>query len=207
MARRAIVTGSDSGIGRAAAVLLAREGFDIGITWQSDRAGAEETAREVQRLGRRAILTHLDMASADDAADTVEFLAGELGGLDLFVNDSREELRHPLLEYPLEEWRRAVEVNLTGPFACSQRAARVMVEAPAGGRIVNVTSVHEHIPLAQLTREMALELSRHGIAANSVAPGESATEDDVAAAIVSLALSGPGRAVDTAVVVDGELAS
>lgn len=188
MARRAIVTGSDSGIGKATAVRLARDGFDLGITWHSDRAGAEDTAREVQALGRRAIVTHLDVASFEDAADTVEFLAGELGGLELFVNNAGGGPRHPFLEFPLEDWQQTIDLNLTGAFFCAQRAARIMVDAGTEGRIVNVTSVHEHIPLAEaaaycaakgglglLTKVMALELGEYGITVNSVAPGEIAT--------------------------------
>jgi NAD(P)-dependent dehydrogenase (short-subunit alcohol dehydrogenase family) len=79
MAKIAIVTASDSGIGKATAVRLARDGFDVGITWHSDREGAEGTAREVQELGRRAAMTQLDVTRFEDAGDTIRALADELG--------------------------------------------------------------------------------------------------------------------------------
>ena len=220
MTRRAIVTGSDSDIGRATAVQLARDGFDVGITWQSDRAGAEDTAREVQALGRRAIVTHLDVTSFEDAADTVEFLAGELGGLDLLVTNSSEGPLHRFLELPLEDWQRTIDVNLTGAFVCAQRAARIMVEAATEGRIVNVTSVHEHVPVVRaaadcaakgglglLTRVMAVEMDEHGISANSVAPGERASADEVAEAIASLARPDTDYVSGSSLVVDGDFSS
>jgi NAD(P)-dependent dehydrogenase (short-subunit alcohol dehydrogenase family) len=186
--RAAIVTGSDSGIGKATAVRLARDDFDVGVTWHTDREGAEGTSREVEELGARAVVTQLDVTRFDEAADTVERLAGELGGLDVFVNNAGGGPTHSFLEFPLGEWQQVLALNLTGAFACAQRAARIMVDAGKGGRIVNVTSVHEHIPLAGaaaycaakgglglLTKVMALELGEHGITVNAVAPGEIAT--------------------------------
>jgi NAD(P)-dependent dehydrogenase (short-subunit alcohol dehydrogenase family) len=188
MAVAAIVTGSDSGIGAATAVRLARDGFDLGITWHSDREGAEDTAREVRDLGRHAVVTRLDVTSFEEAADVVEAVARELGGLDMFVNNAGGGVSRPFLEVSLEDWQHVIDLNLTGAFVCAQRAARIMVAAGTQGRIVNVTSVHEHIPLGEaapycaakgglglLTKVMALELGRHGITVNSVAPGEIAT--------------------------------
>jgi NAD(P)-dependent dehydrogenase (short-subunit alcohol dehydrogenase family) len=189
MARIAIVTGSDSGIGKATAVRLGRDGFDVGITWHSDREGAEDTAREVQGLGRRVAVTQLDVTELQEAGDVIAALASELGGLDVFVNNAGGGEPHPFLEYPLDEWREVLDLNLTGAFVCAQRAARIMVDAGVeDGRIINVTSVHEHIPLPEaaaycaakgglglLTKVMALELGEHGIRVNSVAPGEIAT--------------------------------
>jgi NAD(P)-dependent dehydrogenase (short-subunit alcohol dehydrogenase family) len=183
-----MVTASDSGIGKATAVRLARDGFDVGVTWHSDREGAEDTAGEIQELGRRAVVTQLDVTSVGDAADTVEAVAAELGGLDVFVNNAGGGDTHPFLKFPLEDWQRVLDLNLTGAFVCAQRAARLMVEAGTEGRIVNITSVHEHIPLrgaaaycaakgglGLLTKVMALELAQHGITVNAIAPGEIAT--------------------------------
>ena len=186
--RKAIVTASDSGIGKATAVRLARDGFDVGVTWHSDREGAEGTAREVGAQGARAVMAQLDVTRFEEAADTVEALASELGGLDVFVNNAGGGPHHDFLDFPLEAWQQVIDLNLTGAFACAQRAARLMVDAGHGGRIVNVTSVHEHVPLrgaaaycagkgglGLLTKVMALELGEHGIAVNAVAPGEIAT--------------------------------
>jgi NAD(P)-dependent dehydrogenase (short-subunit alcohol dehydrogenase family) len=188
MTQVAIITGSDSGIGKASAVRLARDGFDVGITWNTDREGAEDTAREVEELGRDAAVTQLDLSHPADAGDTIEALAGRLGGLDVFVNNAGSGDSGPFLELPLETWQDTLEVNLTGAFACAQRAARIMVERGTEGRIINITSVHEHIPLrgsaaycaakgglGLLTKVMALELGEHGITVNAIAPGEIAT--------------------------------
>jgi NAD(P)-dependent dehydrogenase (short-subunit alcohol dehydrogenase family) len=184
----AIVTGSDSGIGKATAVRLARDGFDVGVTWHSDEEGAQDTAREVQGQGRRGVVAQLDVTRFEEAAETIESLARELGGLDVFVNNAGGGPTHPFLDFPLDDWQQVIDLNLTGAFACAQRAARLMIDAGTGGRIVNVTSVHEHIPLAGaaaycaakgglglLTKVMALELGEHGITVNAVAPGEIAT--------------------------------
>ena len=186
---RAIVTASDSGIGRSTAVELARQGFDVGVTWHSDEPGATETARQVEQEGARTVMDQLDVTRGFEAASVVERMATELGGLDAFVNNAGGVPPQPFLELALEDWREAVELNLTGAFVCGQRAARLMVDAGRGGSIVNVTSVHEHIPLREaapycaskgglglLTKVMALELAEHGITVNSVAPGEIATE-------------------------------
>src|ERR671914_1283748 len=85
--RKAIVTASDSGIGKATAVRLARDGCDVGVTWHTDREGAEGTAQEVREQGTRAVVTRLDVTRFDEAAEAVEALAGELGGVDVFVNN------------------------------------------------------------------------------------------------------------------------
>ena len=130
-----MITASDSGIGKATAMRLARDGFDVGVTWHSDRDGAEDTAREIQGLGRRAVVTQLDVTSFGDAADTVEAVATELGGLDVFVNNAGGGDTHPFLKFTLQDWQRVLDLNLAGAFVCAQRAARLMVESETRGRI------------------------------------------------------------------------
>ena len=189
MARVAIVTGSDSGIGRATAVALAEAGCDVGVTWHTDQAGADGTAAEVRAAGRRAAVARLDVADLEAAGGLIDRLAEDLGGLDVLVNNAGTGVATPFLDQTLEDWRHVIDVDLTGAFVCAQAAARRMVAAGRGGRIVNVTSVHEHVPLegaaaycaakgglGLLTKVMALELAGHGITVNSVAPGEIATE-------------------------------
>jgi NAD(P)-dependent dehydrogenase (short-subunit alcohol dehydrogenase family) len=186
--RTAIVTASDSGIGRASAVALARAGCDVGITWHEDEAGAVGAAEEVSSLGRRAELRRLDLTRLPGAAGVIDELADALGGLDVLVNNAGTGSTTPFLEQDYDGWRQVLDVNLNGSFLCAQRAARRMVDAGKGGRIVNVTSVHEHVPLrgasaycaskgglGLLTKVMALELAEHGITVNAVAPGEIAT--------------------------------
>jgi NAD(P)-dependent dehydrogenase (short-subunit alcohol dehydrogenase family) len=184
----AIVTGSDSGIGKATAVLLAEAGFDIGITFHTDVEGAEGTAREVRAAGRRAEVRPVDVANLVAAAAVIDDLAAALGGVDALVNNAGTGSSQPFLELDLLDWRHVLAVDLDAPFVCAQRAARQMVAQGRGGRIVNVTSVHEHVPLegsaaycaakgglGLLTKVMALELAPHGITVNAVAPGEIAT--------------------------------
>jgi len=186
--RVAIVTGSESGIGRATAVALAEQGCDLGITWYRDEEAGEATAEEVRRLGRRAEVRHLDLTRLPIAADVVDELADELGGVDVLVNDAGTGHSTPILDLDLATWREVLATDLDGAFLCLQRAARRMVAAGRGGRIVNITSVHEHQPrvgaaaycaakggLGLLTRVAAIELAEHGITVNAVAPGEIAT--------------------------------
>ncbi len=188
MAGVAIVTGSDSGIGKASAVALAEAGFDVGVTWHSDEAGASGTADEVRAKGRRAEVRQLDLSDPPAAAGVIDELAEALGGVSVLVNNAGTGASAPFLETAYEDWRHVLAVDLDGAFVCAQAAARRMVAAGTEGRIINVTSVHEHVPLdgnapysaakgglGMLTKVMALELGPHGIRVNSVAPGQVAT--------------------------------
>ena len=221
MSRAAIVTGSDSGIGEATAVALADAGFDVGITWHADEAGAHEVAGQVEQRGRRAEVRPLDLSRLPDAASTIDDLAEALGRLDAFVNNAGIGHSTPFLELELDEWRQVLTVDLDGAFLCAQRAARRMVDGGRGGRIVNVTSVHEHVPLrgstaycaakgglGLMTKVMAVELAEHGITVNSVAPGEIATamtgNEDVDPGTVdrpAIPLGRPGHAREIAATV------
>ncbi|MGY1636542.1 SDR family oxidoreductase [Geodermatophilus sp. SYSU D00742] len=186
--RVAIITGSESGIGRATAVALAQAGCDVGVTWYREEAAAEATAEEVRGLGRRAEVRHLDLTRLPGAADVVDDLAEALGGVDVLVNDAGTGHMSTVLDTDFATWREVLATDLDGAFLCLQRAARRMVAAGRGGRIVNITSVHEHQPrvgaaaycaakggLGLLTRVAAIELAEHGITVNAVAPGEIAT--------------------------------
>jgi NAD(P)-dependent dehydrogenase (short-subunit alcohol dehydrogenase family) len=186
--RYAVVTGSDSGIGRAAAQLLAAEGFDIGLTCHQDEEGARASADEVEARGQRCFIERFD-AAAEDAGDVVDRLAERLGGLGVLVNVAGTGHQDRVVDLSLERWREVMATDLDGPFLCSRAAARRMIASGSPGRIINVTSVHEHLPrlgaaaycsakagLGMLTQVMALELGEHDITVNSVAPGEIATE-------------------------------
>ena len=186
-----IVTASDSGIGQEAAKELAKNGFDVGISYYKDKAGAEETLAAVEQVGRRGEVRRLDLTDPDlpKAVDIIDELADALGSVDVLVNNAGTgDPTGEFLGLSYDEWRRVLDTNLSGAFLCAQRAARRMVEAGNGGRIINVTSVHEHIPrvgasaycaskggLGLLTKVMAMELAEHGIVVNAIAPGEIST--------------------------------
>jgi NAD(P)-dependent dehydrogenase (short-subunit alcohol dehydrogenase family) len=181
-----IVTGSDSGIGRATAVALARRGHAIGVTWHTDEAGAATTASAVRDLGVAAVVGRLDLT--DRPGEAIEALGAALGELWGLVACAGANHRAGVLDDGTDGWRRALEVNLTGPFLSAQAAARRLVAGRRGGRIVFVTSVHEHTPLrfaaayaaakaglGMAAKVMALELAPFGVTVNAVAPGHIAT--------------------------------
>jgi NAD(P)-dependent dehydrogenase (short-subunit alcohol dehydrogenase family) len=185
--RLALVTGADSGIGKATAELLATEGYDIAVTYHSDAEGAEDTRAEVERRGQRCFVAQHDAADPDTVS-VIDRLVDQLGGIGVLVNNAGTGHSTPVLDLDLATWREVLATDLEGPFLHAQAAARHMVAAERGGRIVNVTSVHEHVPrygaaaycvakagLGMLTKSLALELGEHGILVSSVAPGEIAT--------------------------------
>ncbi len=184
----AIVTGGNSGIGRASAVALAAAGFDIGLTWHQAEDRADSVVAEIETAGARCETRQLDLHAVDQGAPAVDELADSLGGLDVLVSNAGHGTTTPFLEITREQWQGIIDVNLTGAFLVVQAAARRMVDQDRGGAIITVTSVHEHIPLSGsapytaskhglggLTKVMALELGKHRIRVNAVAPGQIAT--------------------------------
>ncbi|CAM3916650.1 SDR family oxidoreductase [Kibdelosporangium persicum] len=184
----AVVTGGDSGIGKAVAVALAGGGVDVGITYHEDAEGIEDTAKQIRERGARAAVRRLDLTDLPTSTAVIDELAGELGGVDVLVNCAGTGSSELVMDMDYEKWRQVISVDLDGAFLCSQRAARHMIAAGRGGRIINITSVHEHAPrigaapycaakagLGALTKVLALELAEHAITVNSVAPGEIST--------------------------------
>nr|WP_294692153.1 SDR family oxidoreductase [uncultured Friedmanniella sp.] len=218
---RAIVTASDSGIGKATAVALAKAGLDVGITWHSDSEGAEATAEEVRSHGRQAYVAQLDTSTPESCAAVIDGLVEQLGGLDVFVNNAGTGDGTPFLSLDLATWRNTVATDLDGAFTCLQAAAKHLVEQGRGGRLIAVTSVHEHQPrvgssaydaakhgLGGLIKTIAIELGSHGITANAVAPGEIATpmtgqtdEDPTQTERPGVPLGRPGAAYEIADVI------
>ncbi|MGH2560623.1 MAG: SDR family oxidoreductase [Thermomicrobiales bacterium] len=180
----ALITGADSGIGQGIAEAFAASGADVFVNYRSDAEGAATTGQLVEDAGGRAAIGQADVGMPDQ----VERLFGELdrafGRIDVLVNNAGHGGGGFVHELPFERWERVIRTNLHGPFLCSQQAIRRMLGQGGGGRIINITSVHEEAPgagggayhvskggLRNLTRTMALELGEHGITVNSIAPG------------------------------------
>jgi len=179
----ALVTGAQQGIGRAIALAFAREGADVGVNYLDDRNAAEKVVQEVRGAGRRAVLVQADVARASGIDALVSQVVGELGGLDVLVNNAGVYPRVPFLEMRERDWDLVLDVNLKGGFFCAQAAARAMIAARRRGSVINMASqairgavrgVHYSASkggVVAMTRAMALELAPHGIRVTAIAPG------------------------------------
>lgn len=186
--RRALVTGAASGIGQGIAYELARHGAGVAITDVGGAGEAESMCSQIRSAGGSAEAIEMDVSSEQQVHDGFGRARSTLGGLDLVVNNAGVERRFDLREMPLQEWRRVIEINLTGSFLCAREGARMMLEDGAKGAIINITSVHEQIPwkgyshycaskggLKLFAQSIARELAPHGIRVVNVAPGAIAT--------------------------------
>lgn len=180
----ALVTGSDSGIGQEIATLYAESGADVAINYRSDGTGAEETAARVEKAGGRALIFQADVGMEDQVEALFAEVDRVFGRLDILVNNAGEGGGAPIHDLSLETWDRVLRTNLYGPFLCSRAAARRLIGQGNGGRIINISSVHEEActpgggpysvskaGLRNLTRTQALELAEFGITVNDIAPG------------------------------------
>jgi NAD(P)-dependent dehydrogenase (short-subunit alcohol dehydrogenase family) len=181
----ALVTGAGRGIGRAIASTLAREGARVVVNYPDDAAEAGGVVAEIRDAGGEAVAVRADVAV--DAARRAMFdeTIGRFGRLDVLVNNAAfDPGRRDVLEVDEELFDRVLAVNLKGAFFCAREAARLMILAGRGGRIVNVSSIHGqanmpgHAPyslskggLNALTRQLAIDLAPHRITVNAVAPG------------------------------------
>lgn len=181
--RRAIVTGGDSGIGRAAALAFAREGADVLIAYLDEHGDADDTARLVRDAGRRAVTVAGDIGDARVCDDIVAQAVDEFGGLDLLVNNAGGQMTHEgILDIPREEIEAVFRTNILSQFWLCQAAVRHMA---AGSAIVNTTSIQSYQPnpalmhyastkgaITTFTKALAKDLvRRYGIRVNGVAPG------------------------------------
>ena len=180
----AVITGSSQGIGRAIALVFAREGAAVTVDYRSHREEAEAVVEQIEGSGGRALAVRADVSEPESVKNLVRKTVEEFGRLDIMVNNAGIEQKMPFLDTPLEVWDRTIAVNLTGAWLGCQEAAKRMVGKGEGGRIINVSSVHEDRPmptnspycaskggLRMLMRTIAVELAPHRITVNNIAPG------------------------------------
>jgi len=179
----AIVTGAAAGIGRAAALRLGADGYRVACL-DIDEDGAGQAAAEIAKDGGTAIAAGVDVSSADSVGAAFDRVQAELGTPDVLVSCAGILHISPALELAADDWKKTIDVNLTGTFLCDQAAARLMAAGGRGGRIVNIASVHSAAPgrglshydaskggIWMLTRNLALELAPHRITVNAIGPG------------------------------------
>jgi NAD(P)-dependent dehydrogenase (short-subunit alcohol dehydrogenase family) len=180
--KKAVITGGDSGIGRAVAIAFAREGADVLVAYLDEHADAQDTATYVEQAGRKCVLVAGDLADKAHAHSIIPKAVEELGGVDILVNNAAFQMTHESLdEISDDEWDHTVATNLTAMFVLTKDAVPHM---KPGAAIINSSSVNSDMPsptlapyamtkagIANFTASLAQLLAEKGIRANSVAPG------------------------------------
>jgi NAD(P)-dependent dehydrogenase (short-subunit alcohol dehydrogenase family) len=182
--RVAIVTGAASGIGRAVALRLAGQQWKLAII-DVEEEGLNRTGALIQQAAGAGAKNYVvDVTNAEQVRAAIEDIAATVGEIAILVSNAGVLTVTPVLDLSVEQWRRTVDVNLTGSFICAQAAAREMVRSKTAGRIITVASVHSVAPgtnvtdydaskggLLMLTRSLARELAPYRITVNAVGPG------------------------------------
>jgi glucose 1-dehydrogenase len=184
----AIVTGGNSGIGKAVTLALARGGANVVIDYVADEKATEQLEQRVAELGEKAIGVEADVSKVEDLEMLVEQAVKEFGRLDVMVNNAGIETRTSLLETTEEQYEKVLAINLKSAFFGTQVAAKQMIAQGTGGTVVNITSVHEDWPMPgntpyclskggmrMLTRTAGVELGPQGVRVVGVGPGAVAT--------------------------------
>jgi len=183
--RVALITGSDSGIGQASAVEFAREGADVVVNFLEDADGAERTRQEVEAHGRRAIVVQADHGYEDQVERLFGAAFEVFGTVDILMNNASVDASGVhVADLDIDRFERTLRSNLIGQVLCCKHFVRHRKQRGGGGKIINVTSIHEDIPnpggadydcsksaLRMLTRTLSLEVAEHGINVNNLAPG------------------------------------
>lgn len=180
----AIVTGAATGIGRAIAARFAREGASVVIDYIGKPEVARDAQNDIAAFGGKCIAVAADVSEPDHVQNLIEATIQSFGRLDIAVNNAGIEKKMAFVDFPLETLRKILDVNLLGPFLVSQMSARQMIRQGNGGRIINISSIHEDLPmptnaaycaakggLRMLTRTIAVELAKAGITVNNIGPG------------------------------------
>ncbi|MCW2966642.1 MAG: short-chain dehydrogenase/reductase [Solirubrobacteraceae bacterium] len=186
--RRALVTGGNSGIGQGCCYELVAHGAAVAVSYVGPPDVAEQMCTEIEAAGGRAVPIAIDVSDESSVQKGFATAHEALGGIDLLVNNAGLEKPFELVDMPLAEWQKVLDVNLTGAFLCSREAARMMIDGSGPRAILMMSSVHEVIPWEQFShycaskggmklfaQSIARELAPHGIRVASVAPGAIAT--------------------------------
>jgi hypothetical protein len=180
--KKAIITGGDSGIGRAVAIAFAREGADVLIAYLNEDEDAKDTAQYIEKAGRKAILVSGDIQQEEHCQQIIEKAVSELGGLDILVNNAAFQMTYESLEeIPTEEWDKAFKTNIYAMFYLCRAAEKHL---KSGSAIINTTSVNAYEPkptlvpyaatkgaIQNFTVSLAQLWAKKGIRVNCVAPG------------------------------------
>jgi glucose 1-dehydrogenase len=184
----ALITGANSGIGKAIAERFAAEGAHVAVNYLPGGSRDADAATEVATFGVTGIAVPGDVSKRDDVEKMIAQVTAKFGRIDIAVNNAGVEIKKPFLEVTDEEWNRVLNINLYGAFVVHQVAARQMVKQGQGGKLINISSVHEDIPFPEYTaycaskggmrmmmRNLAMELAPYQINVNNIAPGAIAT--------------------------------
>jgi glucose 1-dehydrogenase len=186
--KAALVTGGSSGIGRAIAEAFGREGADVAVHYHREQADAQQVVQDLTKLGRRAVALQADAEAVADMQALVEQTVKAFGSLNILVCSAGLEIQEPFLQVSEQHYDLVLNVNLKGTYFAAQAAARQMVQQGGGGRLINISSIHEDVAflnystyclskggLRMFARTACQELAPHGITVNNIAPGAVAT--------------------------------
>jgi glucose 1-dehydrogenase len=187
----AIITGAATGIGHGIAVRFAHEGASVVVDYVGSPEIPSRTEEAIKSFGGKTIAIEADVSKAADVQSLIESAVNAFGRIDIVINNAGIEKKSAFVDYPLEDLQKILAVNLIGPFLVSQPAARQMIRQGQGGRIINISSVHEDLPmpsnaaycaskggLRMLTRTIAVELAKDKITVNNIGPGAVYTQID-----------------------------
>ena len=180
----AAVTGGNQGIGRAIVERFAAEGADVALCYRSNKTGADEVVAELRKMGRKAAAIQADVGKVAECQRFISEAVAQLGRIDILVNNAGLERRADFWDITEQDYDLVLDVNLKGPFFVSQAFVKHRMQAKAGGKIINISSVHEELPfphftsycaskggVKMMTRNLSIELAPLGITINSIAPG------------------------------------